>query len=175
VKNKKLSQAIVGIFVIGVWGTIFYKIYTKLTDDDAPVAVVQDAPLLAGSRPDQDTFHLLANYNDPFLNKMPGGASAGASFSGGSSSGGSYHAAVPVSNVPKKQVKVEAPVAPPTQLRFSGMVNNHATNKKVAMISINGQSHVMQENQQIENVKLPKIFSDSALVLVDKKKMVVRR
>lgn len=170
-KNKKLTQIILGVFVLGVWGTIFYKIYTKLTDEDEATPVADIGGPVTTKQIGQDTFRLLANYDDPFSK----GSFGAVSYSGGSS-GGSRHAAVAPSSIPPKPViKAEPVVAPAVQLRFLGMVNNNATKKKVAMISINGQTNLMQENQQIDNIKLLKIFPDSALVLINKKKLAVRR
>ncbi len=165
-KGKKSTQAVLLVFVLGVWGVIFFRIFSKLTDDDTANLPydIPDSRITANQV--ADTFQLLANYNDPFLNKAAG-SDRGISHEGA--------ATVPQNNTVKQGVRpVSLPVAQQTQVKYMGMIRNNASKKKVAVISVNGKSSLVQENESFDNIKLLKLYKDSVLVLIGKQKLYIR-
>lgn len=164
-KGKKSTQAVLLVFVLGVWGVIFYRIFSKLTDDDAANLPYDLPGERIATSPVADTFQLLANYNDPFLNKA----------AGSSHSSGQEAAVVSPQNTIKQTARpVSPPVAQQAQVKYMGMIRNNASKKKVAVISVNGKSSLVQENESFDNIKLLKLYKDSVLVLVGKQKLYIR-
>ncbi|MBS1635852.1 MAG: hypothetical protein JST26_07995 [Bacteroidetes bacterium] len=163
-KNKKITQAVLLIFVLGVWGTIFYKIYDKLHDDEDPSLPYEGALPAQLADSQADTFQLLENYNDPFLNKMPASGSGGASHTGSATG----------VNVSKAQVKPPVAVNTP-QIKYLGLIKNNASKKRVAVISVNGKSSLLQEGEAVDEVKLLKLLNDSVLMLFNKQKIYIRK
>jgi hypothetical protein len=163
-KGKKSTQAVLLVFVLAVWGVIFYKIYDKLTaEDDEPVAF--DLP--GNSLPlahAVDTFKLLANYNDPFAYESFREARREAS----------APSAPAVKPIVKIAAKPTLAVADP-QVKYLGMIRNNASKKKVALVIIDGKSSMLQEKQSLDDVKLLRIFNDSLEIMIGHKKCFIRK
>ena len=163
-KNKKFTQAVLLVFVLGVWGTIFYKIYDKLRGDDEEPVPYEALNMGQVSSGKLDTFQLLENYNDPFLNKPVSGSAIGSAHKGSST------ANPVVKSIVKTPVTTVAP-----QIKYLGLIKNKAGKKSVAIVSVNGASSLLQEGESAGNAKLLKLTNDSILVQIDKQKIYVRR
>lgn len=141
-KSRK-SIFILAPLVLLIWGIIGYKIYSSLDKKDETVVKrikveEHQTSFLA------DTCKLLLSYADPFLDRME-----------------------PIRKVPsgiKNPLPAKTAVANKAAwplIGYSGMIKNKQSNKILALLSINGTSMSSKEGEEINGVKVLKIFKDS--------------
>lgn len=151
--------------VLAIWGVIFYKIYDKLKgDNDASPSFIlpEDRLPLAHA---VDTFALLANYNDPFAHESARETHRE----------GFTPAIAAVKPAVVKSIAKPVAATPDPQVKYLGMIRNNASKKKVALVTIDGKSSMLQEKQSSDNVRLLKILNDSLEVMIGGKKCIIRK
>jgi len=140
-KNKKTYVLLIAVF--SIWGLLGFKIVGAL-NTDAPkqeLAMVSKKYSI-NSIKKRDTFSISANYRDPFLGTMP------------------------KAKTPKKIRKksIKKPEFPKRNISYSGSVGQNGTKARMYFVTIDGQQHIMSNNEIISDVKLVSGNSESIKV-----------
>lgn len=146
-KNKKTVYVLI-LMVIIVWGMIFYRIYSALSDDSEPII----APVTKVKEPyddyaiAKDTSHLQPRYRDPF-GLAPAKDTA------------------TVSTTPKnRQLSTPLTAGPGINwaaINYMGYIRNPGSKKLIAIMHINGKEVMLTEGENAEQVKLLRNLRDS--------------
>lgn len=161
-KFTKRQTTILSIVVIGIWGAVFYRLYTVFNQDDVPV-IVNTNPVSNKVSIKLDTFSISTHHVDPFLKKT---------IKNNHNSGSIQIAQKQVSQIPIKKPIAEAAMP---SIQYLGLVKNSKLNKQVAMLSINGAIGNYVQGEKIGGVEILKIFRDSIQVKFNKNKFFVRK
>ncbi|MEO0573312.1 MAG: hypothetical protein AAF039_16515 [Bacteroidota bacterium] len=132
-KNQK-TYALLAV-VLAVWGILGFKVVNGLGPKE-PVAqeVRLDTPFVVQTMEKREPIVIAANYRDPFLGTPP------------------------KSQEPKKKVKKKPvkPKPPKKNIAYSGSVAQNGTKNRMFFVTIDGQQHLMQKNQKVNEVTLVK-------------------
>jgi hypothetical protein len=157
--NKKLNYALLAL-VFTLWGGVMYKYFFKSTNEietnlDSLVETPQTTALVIK----KETYDLLLNYPDPFAIKKIKKTQKKKAFS------------------IQKTIKpvVRKKYVPWPILNYYGMAKNKQSNKKVAILSINGQSVLLSEKRTKHNVTMNDIYNDSVVVVFEGEKKTVAK
>jgi hypothetical protein len=147
-KNNTTKYLLI-LFVVVVWGIIFYKVINFVKSSDSPrennlVSANEDS-----SSKNVDTFTIIANYADPFLKRS-----------------------VLVKSTTKMEVKTDKPQVNNASkkavllknwpnISYAGLVSSFMGNKSTALISINGESCIMKKGDISKDIELVIITKDS--------------
>lgn len=145
-KNRKMLIVLVPAVLI-IWGAVIYSIYSHLQGPDLNMKRQDRFVLHKNSDIDTSKYRLLANYRDPFGtgNKI-------------------REDDLERENLLKNQ-HLDIPVNWP-QIEYRGLIIN---NKKwVALLKINNSNFLMQVGEEKSNIKLIKMYNDSALLKFQK-------
>ena len=158
-KSKKTVYILL-VVVAGIWGTLFYKIFSGLGGDNDIKSNTIQIPQTLIANSFSDTFSLIANYRDPFLGKQLAPKIV------------SDNPPVTV-NKTKSQPVVNSSQWP--AITYSGMVKNDNSNKTLALLFINGNSQTLKQGDLIENIEVVKIYRDSVLLKQGKEKKFFKK
>jgi len=68
--NKKGKTYLLIAVVLGIWGTIGYQVYSKLSPDETPILATNSSISFSPKQEiTKDTFSISATHRDPFLGK----------------------------------------------------------------------------------------------------------
>lgn len=167
-KNKKLTYILIPL-VLGLWGTILYRIFHTVNNKNVDLTVnkstfsenMQNQTIL-------DTFSIHPNYNDPFLRKRTKIADS------------QLNQMKPAGNVTQaKKIVKQTPVASSTiawpGIVYNGLIKNQKSNKQLAMIQVNGQSSIMQTGDVVADIQLTKATKDSIEVLFHSERKTIKK
>jgi hypothetical protein len=156
VTNRK--TILLAVLVMGIWGTIGFKIYRQITDDGlaaraTPVRHVRDTIT-------QQRLHLSLTYNDPFL-KTPS----------------KKPVAAPVKKVLPRAVAVTPPVVVVdwARIKYLGTVTNGSRKKLLATLRLGNTDYLLREGEPFEGFSLLKITRDSVKVGYEKSMKYIKR
>jgi hypothetical protein len=151
-KNKKVTY-LLGLLVILVWSTIIYRIVVATQGDDAD-SNLPEHPARKAQYNDyalkKDTGKLLMNYRDPFGLQAEKDTVVHVSRS------------LPISRL--TQQTIAKPTINWSFLKYSGFVRNAGSKKLIALVTINGNSQMLNEGETKDQVKLLKNLKDSIKV-----------
>lgn len=132
-KNKGKTYLLL-VAVLGIWGTIAYKIVIGLSPDELEITAQSFDVSFNPKRPKQtDTFSINDVEKDPFLGTLASNKTATKS--------------------PKRVSLVESDIAMPS-VTYSGLIQRQDSNSKVFIVNINNQQHLLKLGQTINDVKL---------------------
>ena len=120
--------------VLGIWGTIGYKVITGVSDDDPEVqAVVSDATFNPKPQQEQDTFSVALAERDPFLGTLA-----------------AKKKKTSKSNTVKtQQITIDDPT-----VTFGGVVKKQGSSQQVFVVNINNQQYLLKKGQKMDGVTL---------------------
>ncbi len=161
-KNKKLSWILVP-GVLAIWAAIAWQVYNTMKDDDSfqqekQVAVV---PLNASSL-SPDTFTLLLDYRDPFLDGLVKKKPAPVANT-------EHHAAASKKNAPLPEE------SPWPSIKYSGLVRQPNTDRMVGFLTIDGATHFVKSGDVVGVIQVGKVWKDSIQVSFGKASQVVKK
>jgi len=151
-KNKKMVYLL--LFAVAVvWGVILHKVFFKGAEESQSMhQSISEIPLeaynLYETKP--DTFKLVLNYRDPFLDKSE-----------------------KIEQVEDNKVRTnfELKMSPPPkptvvwpEIKYNGRIVNPRSKKMVAIMSVNGIESMIEEGQTNAGIKLVKNKQDSILI-----------
>lgn len=120
--------------VLTVWGILGFRLVKTVNPSPEELPLSAD---MEKFRPEvikqRDTFSIVAHYRDPFLGTLP------------------------KSNVPKKKKKAVTPkkeVLPEKDIRYTGLIKESTTGKKIFFLTIDGQQQMLNENGVFNEVEL---------------------
>jgi hypothetical protein len=156
-KNKKLLYVLVPA-VIFIWGGLIFKIYSRINPGSKSVVSFQQARDTAYISAERlDTFTILCNYRDPFLNKPLVSAVIKAQPHKGSQ--------------PKAPIQAEKWPS----IVYCGMIKNLRSSKQLILLQIDGRSITMRSGDVISDIQLKQVFKDSIEVSFRKDRRVIRK
>src|SRR5690606_14483592 len=131
-RNKKTYLLLA--LVLSIWGILGFRILRTLGPDPGPGDTAQEPAKFTWPKgKDRDTFHILADYRDPFLGTVP--------------------TVSPVKNSgarptpPKKE-----PI--PIDIRYTGFVKEKTTGRKIFFVQIDGEQRMLSKNESFKEAKL---------------------
>ena len=156
---------------LAVWGYVGWKVYGALQGDEEPDFAMDQAGIKKIEpvvKP--DSVQLSLNYEDPFLKH--------GNFSSGKPKQVASSTAPKIQSAPKPAMV--KPVATPTMapvmdIKYLGLIKNSSGNTMTALLSINGRSSFIKQNEVIEGFTVKEISAESILLLKGKEKIVIRK
>ncbi len=152
-KNKRFTYVL-----LVVVGFIYFKLFVRISDNiseeaNLPVAAVDEMKL--DDIRSKKSFHLMANYPDPFLKTARIVAKPGTD--------------IPNENIPKPVVKKEKPVVYWPAIKYYGIVQKTSSKKPRALISIDGTMYKVYSNEEIfDGIVIKSIKRESMVVSFQK-------
>lgn len=160
-KNKTTTYGLL-VAVLFIWGYVFYKAIDSVAASDNTGNIVKPVKDRIAA-PDislmPDTFTLMADYRDPFLDKPYTETSIDTSRRN-------------IISTPKP-VKIE-PYIDWSIIRYSGVIQNANSKQAIALVNIKGKDYMMTEGAVNDGVKLIKNQKDSIKVLFQGKSKFIR-
>ncbi|AFD06661.1 hypothetical protein [Solitalea canadensis] len=160
-KNKTTTYSLL-VAVLFIWGYVFYKAIDSVAASDNTNHVakpVKDRIAVPTITLMPDTFTLMANYRDPFLDKPYNEASIDTSKRNTISA--------------PKPIKIE-PYIDWSIIRYSGVIQNANSKQAIVLVNIRGKDYMMKEGATNDGVKLMKNQKDSIKVLFQGKSKFIR-
>ncbi len=158
-KSKKSLYALLAAVII-IWGVIIYRILANVSFS---TDVQQSANTVIETVNEQvqlDSFSILANYRDPFLDKYVKKETKTIKTT--------------VSKVKKVIVpKVEKTIQPKYNIRYKGIIANKKS--ALAVLMIDGKELLMQKNDKYKDLTVLKIAKDSVLLTTSDGNFYVKR
>jgi type II secretory pathway component PulC len=151
-KNKTKIYVLL-VIVLGVWGTIAYKILNGISPS-VPQANKQelDIAFKPDKRTQMDTFSVTPVNRDPFLGVLTHN----------------------IQKVTSKKVEPK-PKKSSLSISYSGMVSNQKASDKVFIVNIRSKQYLLKKGQTIDSVKLIKGDLDKIVVSYNNKSLTVKR
>ncbi|HNU34432.1 MAG TPA: hypothetical protein PKN75_12670 [Bacteroidia bacterium] len=159
-KNKKAVFILLPAVLV-LWGIVFYRIYNAVnpTENVYVISKSVDAPNQT-SLITTDTFQLINNYPDPFMKTVLVSRSK-------------INRSSKVSNV-RSKAAVNSNIVFPTII-YNGIIKNNNSKKVFAMLNVNGKDYLLQQGNNVENLKLIKINPDSVLMALGSFSKYIKR
>lgn len=120
--------------VIGIWGTIAYKIVNGISPDE-PKIPEQTFDVAFNPKPQKaiDTFSISAIERDPFLGTL----------------------SVSKKNVrPTRITESDKPDEVMPNITYGGLIQKQGSKSKVFVVNINNQQYILKQGQSVNDVKL---------------------
>jgi hypothetical protein len=160
-KNKKTAYFMLPI-VLAIWGVIGWKVYAAFGGNEKNNVAVTPPIEKINVQESKDTVKLIANYRDPFLDKM-------------------IDNSIPKKQKANPQIQIINQLIPLVQtiqwptLAYHGLVKKSKAEKAVGFLSVNGKSFFIQGNQDIDVVKVGRLWKDSVEIFLGKEKRITRK
>ncbi len=150
-KNNKAITYVLVLAVVAVWGWVIYNIIKKHGPSNNNNISFDNIGKTETSNAQLDTFSLIADYRDPFVIKYV-----------------SMNAAQDL-NLEEEKVKevIVKPIIEWPLIKYGGTVKNKSSDKKLALINIGEQNHLLGIGDTAQEIKIYAIYPDS-LILVYK-------
>jgi hypothetical protein len=163
-KNKKTLYILIPVNIL-VWGFFVYRFYSAFTESNVPLSPVQTKAIKVLELKDSVTYKLSMDYKDPFLKDSK--REYVRNYSN-------------VGQQPKKVVQVKTPtvVIPPKQLpdvKYLGLIKNNSSGLTTALVSVNGQSKLIKQNEVIDGITFKTFNQDSLVAKWGRERIVVRK
>lgn len=156
------------------WGYVGYRIYAALQgDDDLDMNFQKTEIKKIEEAKKEDSLILSLNYSDPFLK---GGNFSKERKSGSGSNQSNSQTLNPQPKTPAIQ-KPKAPEPAPVTLdvRYIGLVKNNDKGTTTVMITINGKSYFVKQNDIIEGLLIQEISPNTLKLKKGKEQFVVAK
>jgi hypothetical protein len=138
-----------------VWGMILYRIINGLSPDQPKALYAVKETGDDEIKIDSLDNELLLNYRDPFY----------------SISEEIYKPVLSETNLTRKQSTLEKKDTPLKlerfQIKYFGMMQNHKTQKKMALIILNGAYHYVEKGTEVDLFKIVQITPDSIGISIE--------
>ena len=143
-----------------IWGIIFFRIFSSFNE---PIIDNQfhDVEVKTNETLAPDTFHILADYRDPFLGNVI-----------------STNESSQKNTEVKKIVTVPKPIVQAVKwpsVVYGGIIKNQKSQKQLVMMQVGGQDNLMRQGDEKGGVQLVKIYKDSIEVSFQKEKKIIRK
>ncbi|MBK1442521.1 hypothetical protein JHJ32_21155 [Parapedobacter sp. ISTM3] len=136
--KRKLTYPLLALAVL-LWGAIFYRVFSGLGDENnvMPLPPVMPPKQTAERAPTDDS--LLLDYRDPFLESVP-------------ETYGMEADDIPMEG--EYEYVEEVPYIDWAQVQYLGSVNNSASGRTIALVSINGKEYMLKPGDGAEGFTL---------------------
>lgn len=145
--------------VFAIWVYVFYTLFGNKEKPDDAHHFVNSIPSIKVKEIPVDTFSIVSNYRDPFLDRNY-------------ISERTTNKSTPV--VKPTPVTIQAVTAWP-KIAYFGIIKNQTGNKQLALLQINGKQHRLQLNESVNEITLLKVTKDSVEVKFGKELKYIKR
>jgi hypothetical protein len=152
-RNRRLLYLLVPLTLV-LWGAIVFRIFQHLKQKPDVTPVYSITTDLSSTKQPEDTFKLMANYSDPFLERRQL-----------SSSEMLYSSSISM-NSPAKAVK---PTIIWPEVKYGGTIINKSNKNILYLVRVDNSNHLMKKGEEISQIKLYRVFKDSIVIQYKKK------
>jgi hypothetical protein len=162
-KSKKAVYVLIPLN-IAIWGVFIYRFFSSYDEYDAPVTGQRVEINKLEELKDTVSYELSLSYKDPFLKEIKRGSNESNS---------------PINR--QKQTRItpaKTATVVPKQLpdvKYLGLIKNNSSGIARALISLNGQSHLIKVNEKVEGIIFKSFNKDSLVGKWGKKRIVARK
>lgn len=160
--DEKKGLYVLGPLVVIIWAVLIYKFMDAFADD--PPMITEEIKEPDVIRKPKKERILKLNYPDPFLGRsVPRKTVADAR---------------PRPNKPAKKQSKERKKQPKElapKLRYNGRVENHGSGSERHLVAVNGSTRIVAIGEDVDGVKLERVYQDSVMFSWNKQKIFVRR
>ncbi len=162
-KSKGAIYVLIPVNIL-VWGFFIYRFYTAYTEGDVELPDTKIQTIKLDELKDSVEYKLSLNYKDPFLRETEKRKGPTANN--------------PITNNPvqkEKVVKTPTVTVPkvPADIKYFGLVKNNSTGVSTALISINGQTHLVKKGDVIAGITVKNISNENVELKEGKNSMIV--
>lgn len=159
-KNNKTTQIFLAIALIGIWGTIFYRVYEGMKGDGDSNLQTWQLPIIDTTATIEEAgFTLRLDYGDPFFGRTYEAPTYDEFAEMSSSSGLSAITQAPPVVQTNQKKNIQFP-----EIVYQGLVTNRQNNQKVAILKINQKTHRLKSGQKVNDIQLMQMHRDSVRV-----------
>lgn len=157
-QQKKKTIYILMPIVILVWGFVFYQLYGYFFSTPS-YANTEVKTVINIDEIKKDTFSIVADYRDPFLSQKRVQTV--------------NHRVVTKTNGSKTKKKTPPTVLKWPSIQYKGMIKNNNSEKRVAIVNIDGKERIVKEGTTLNELKVVKIEKETITVsFQDEKKTI---
>lgn len=160
----KFTKSTLGLLLLAfaIWAGFIYVVVTDNNNLEAE-SDVQFSQFRAQQKTKSDTFSILLNYRDPFLNEIQVVKNTNT-----------------INISQKKFIPASVKVMPHPEvwpdIAYAGTIKNTNKNKTVALLKVNGNTVLLEEGAKIkDNIILNKVFNDSVWIIRSKIKKCIKK
>jgi hypothetical protein len=161
-KGKKGIYFLIPINIL-IWGFFIYRFYSAYHETDEVIVSDNLPSIKLDDLKESITYKLRLNYDDPFLKKEVKQKKANSN----QQNIGIQQKAVVVKT---PTVASQAPI-----IKYLGLVKNSSSGVGTAIVSINGQSRIIKQNETVEGVLFKSFDSNELIATWGKEKIVVKK
>lgn len=148
-KNQKLLFILVPLTLF-LWGLIIFRIMDQKKNPNNVNFVHDKRTADLSQQQPEDTFNLIANYRDPFLER-----------SRITNSSYPENLNVRLDEPPKEKTREN--IAWPS-IRYIGIIYNENANNYLYLIEIDQVTHLLRKEDHVGSIKMKKVFRDSITI-----------
>lgn len=141
-QQKKKTIYILMPIVILVWGFVFYQLYGYFFSTPS-YANTEEKTIINIDEIKKDTFSIVANYRDPFLSQKRMQAA--------------NNRVVTKTNRSTTKKNTSPTVLKWPSIQYKGMIKNNNSERRVAIVTVDGKEHIVNEGTTLNELKVVKI------------------
>jgi hypothetical protein len=134
--------------VLAIWFIIGYRIYNAIKDDGDNKKVHEISNVTNTVEQKTDSFTLIADYRDPFLEKSKVISVIKTNTSNKSS-------------LIKSSIPIVKKTTPWPSINYMGIIKNQKSSKQSILVLVNGKEMVLTQGDKVEEFILSKVLKDS--------------
>jgi hypothetical protein len=162
-KNKKAIYVLIPLNIF-VWGFFIYRFMSAYIESDIPSTERSPITTKTEKIEEDHAYTLNLNYKDPFLKSSPQVINLPTNNSYGQ---------VQKKSKPKDQIVPEQKKLP--DVKYLGLIKNNSTGLSTALISVNGQSKLIKQNDVVDGILFKTFSKDSLVAKCGKERIIVRK
>ncbi|MFL3662971.1 MAG: hypothetical protein ACJ04Q_03145 [Flavobacteriales bacterium] len=148
-QQKKKTIYILMPIVILVWGFVFYQLYGYFFSTPS-YANTEEKTIINIDEIKKDTFSIVANYRDPFLSQKKIQTV--------------NHTVASKTNRPTTKKNTPLTVLKWPSIQYKGMIKNNNSERRVAIVNIDGKERIVKEGTTLNELKVVKIEKETITV-----------
>lgn len=152
-----------------IWSFFLYR-FLSFYNEDSDIEIQKENTLdFKSNLSDSNTYSLLLNYSDPFLkNYTP--KRLNSNFENNKKE----RAVENKINPPHKEPKNELPNLMP-EVKYLGLVKNSNTGSLTAIVSINGNSKLIKQNEVVDGIVFSGITNNNLVIQWNKERIIINK
>lgn len=166
-KNKKAVYILIPLNLL-IWGFFVYRFYTAYADSNLPSASVTSQVIKLENLKDSVSYHLKLDYKDPFLKDVKRESNINTNRGGQFTDQQSKKTAAP-----KTPVNIQPKQLP--EVKYLGLIKNTSSGQTTALVSVNGQSKLIKQNESVDGIVFKSFNKDSLVAKWGKERIVARK
>lgn len=147
-QKKKIIYILMPIVIL-VWGFVFYQLYGYFFSTPS-YANTEEKTIINIDEIKKDTFSIVANYRDPFLSQKKIQTT-------------NHQVAVKTNGLTTKKNSAPTVLKLPS-IQYKGMIKNNNSEKRVAIVNIDGKERIVKEGTTLNELKVVKIEKETITV-----------